>query len=132
MRNEKEMYDLFLKFAENDDRIRVVTLEGSRTNINIPKDDFQDYDITFFVTDMTSFIENEKWLDVFGNRLMMQKPEDMELFPPDGRGFSYLMLFDDGIKIDLTLLPVSMLKVWIPISLLKPMNLLKIKSHIFL
>ena len=35
MRNEKEMYDLFLKFAENDDRIRVVTLEGSRTNINI-------------------------------------------------------------------------------------------------
>ena len=110
MRNEKEMYDLFLKFAENDDRIRVVTLEGSRTNINIPKDDFQDYDITFFVTDMASFIENETWLDVFGNRLMMQKPEDMELFPPDGRGFSYLMLFDDGIKIDLTLLPVSMLK----------------------
>ena len=107
MRNEKELYDLFLKFAENDDRIRVVTLEGSRTNINIPKDDFQDYDITFFVTDMTSFIENEKWLDVFGNRLMMQKPEDMELFPPDGRGFSYLMLFDDGIKIDLTLSATS-------------------------
>ena len=32
--------------------IRAVTLEGSRTNVNIPPDDFQDYDITFFVTDI--------------------------------------------------------------------------------
>ena len=110
MRNEKEMYDLILTFANNDEKIRVVTLEGSRTNIHIPKDDFQDYDIKFFVTDMDSYIKGEKWLDIFGNRLLMQKPEDMELFPPEERGFSYLMLFDDGIKIDLTLLPVSMLE----------------------
>ena len=33
----------------------MVTLEGSRTNTNIPPDDFQDFDITFFVTDMDSF-----------------------------------------------------------------------------
>ena len=107
MRSEQEMYDLILAFAKNDERIRIVTLEGSRTNINIPKDNFQDYDITFFVTDMDSFIKDEKWLEVFGNRLMMQKPEDMELFPPEEKGFSYLMLFDDGIKIDLTLLPLE-------------------------
>ena len=37
----------------------------------------------------------------------MQKPEPMELFPPDfpAGWFSYLMLFSDGVKIDLTLVP---------------------------
>ena len=49
MRTEKQIYDTILNFAKADDRIRVVTLEGSRTNINIIPDDFQDYDITFFV-----------------------------------------------------------------------------------
>ena len=46
MRSEKEMMDLVLSLAEQDERIRIVTLEGSRANINIPKDEFQDYDIT--------------------------------------------------------------------------------------
>ena len=34
MRTEKQIYDTILNFAKADDRIRVVTLEGSRTNIN--------------------------------------------------------------------------------------------------
>ena len=48
MRTEKEIYDLVLNFAFQDERIRIVTLEGSRTIVNIPKDNLQDYDITFF------------------------------------------------------------------------------------
>ena len=43
MRTEKEIYDLVLNFAFQDERIRIVTLEGSRTNVNIPKDNLQDY-----------------------------------------------------------------------------------------
>ena len=81
MRSEKEVYDIVLNFAKTDKRIRMVTLEGSRTNTNIPPDDFQDFDITFFVTDMDSFTSDDKWLDIFGERLILQKPEDMELFP---------------------------------------------------
>ena len=50
---------------------------------------------------------NDDWLNQFGNIIMMQKPEDMELFPPEEKGFSYLMLFDDYNKIDLTLLPLE-------------------------
>ncbi|GAY78243.1 aminoglycoside 6-adenylyltransferase [Niallia sp. Sow4_A1] len=108
MRSEQEMMDMLIKFARNDNRIRLVTLEGSRTNKNIPKDPFQDYDISYFVTDMDSFKENDQWLDIFGKRLIMQKPEDMELFPPElGNWFSYLMLFEDGNKLDLTLIPIN-------------------------
>ena len=109
MRSEKQVYDTILNFAKMDERIRMVTLEGSRTNINIPPDDFQDYDITFFVTDMQSFINDDNWLNVFGERLILQKPEDMELFPAEEKGFSYLMLFTDDVKIDLTLLPLDLI-----------------------
>lgn len=109
MRSEKQVYDTILNFAAMEERIRVVTLEGSRTNSNIPPDDFQDYDITFFVTDMQGFIHDDGWLNVFGERLILQKPEDMELFPAVEKGYSYLMLFTDDVKIDLTLLPLDLL-----------------------
>jgi aminoglycoside 6-adenylyltransferase len=113
MRTEKEMFDLLLSFAKNDERIRVVGMEGSRTNINIPKDDFQDYDITYIVTDRDFFIKNDDWLDVFGKRIFMQKPEAMDLFPAETDGFSYLMLFEDDIKIDLTVLPIELLEKYL-------------------
>jgi len=108
MRSEQQMMDLILDFAREDERVRLVTLEGSRTNKNISKDSFQDYDISYFVTDLDSFKASDGWLDIFGERLIMQKPEDMELFPPElGNWFSYLMLFTDGNRIDLTLIPVA-------------------------
>lgn len=108
MRSEQEMMNMFVDFARNDQRIRLATLEGSRTNRNIPPDTFQDYDVSYFVTDIDSFKENDQWLNIFGNRLMMQKPEDMELFPSElGNWFSYIILFEDGNKLDLTLIPMS-------------------------
>ncbi|QJD86254.1 aminoglycoside 6-adenylyltransferase [Cohnella herbarum] len=108
MRSEQEMMNLFIDFAMNDSRIRLVTLEGSRTNKNISPDEFQDYDVSYFVTDMDSFKETDQWLDIFGTRAMMQKPEDMELFPSElGNWFSYIILFEDGNKLDLTLIPIN-------------------------
>lgn len=108
MRTEKEMYDLILDCAKSDERIRLVTLEGSRTNPTIPDDEFKDYDISYFVTDMDSFQSDDMWLDYFGPRLMLQKPEAMTLYPPTlGNWFSYLILFEDGNKLDLTLIPIE-------------------------
>lgn len=107
MRTEQDMMKMLFDIAKQDERIRIMTLEGSRTNINIPKDEFQDYDVTFFVSDVEAFTANDHWLGQFGTIIMMQKPEDMELFPPAEKGYSYLMLFDDYNKIDLTLLPLS-------------------------
>lgn len=108
LRSEQEMMNILLDFALNDDRIRLVTLEGSRTNKHISPDSFQDYDISYFVTDIHSFKKNDHWLDIFGKRAMMQKPEDMELFPSElGNWFSYIILFEDGNKLDLTLIPIQ-------------------------
>lgn len=108
MRTEQDMMKMLIDFAMNDTRIRLATLEGSRTNRNIPLDAFQDFDISYFVTDIDSFKENDQWLNRFGNRAMMQKPEDMELFPSElGNWFSYIILFEDGNKLDLTLIPID-------------------------
>lgn len=108
MRSEQQMMDLILSVAQSDERVRVVGMEGSRTNPNVPKDVFQDYDVSFVVTDMASFMGDDAWLDVFGERLIMQKPEAMEMFPPDlGGWFSYLMQFEDGNRIDLMLVPLE-------------------------
>lgn len=64
MRTENEMYDLILGIAKNDDRIKAVYMNGSRTNEAVPKDIFQDYDIVYVVEDTKSFIEDKDWIDL--------------------------------------------------------------------
>lgn len=83
MRTPEEFMKTILDFARKNEDIRMVGMEGSRVNSNIPEDSFQDYDITYFVTDRESFIRDDKWLSAFGRIIMMQKPEDMELFPAE-------------------------------------------------
>lgn len=107
MRTEQEMMKLILGYAEGNPHVRIASLEGSRANCNAPRDEFQDYDITFIVDSLSFFIKDDAWLNTFGNIIMLQKPEAMELFPPEILGYSYLMLFDDYNKMDLTLVPLA-------------------------
>ncbi|MGN8646832.1 aminoglycoside 6-adenylyltransferase [Gracilibacillus sp. HCP3S3_G5_1] len=114
MRNEQEMMKIVLDFAKADDRIRVVGMNGSRTNPNLPTDRFQDYDIVYLVTDMKSFLENRDWLDFFGERMIMQTPEESTLFPATlGNWFSFLIQFKDGNRIDLMLIPLEELDLYL-------------------
>ena len=114
MRTEQELYDLILAVDRKDERIRAVAMNGSRANPNAPRDAFQDYDIVFLVTEMDSFLADDAWLNYFGKRIIMQKPEGMELFPSERENrFSYLMLFEDGNRIDLTLLPMDDLEQYL-------------------
>ena len=55
MRSEQEMYELIINTARNDERIRAVIMNGSRANPNAPRDIFQDYDIVYIVTEVSSF-----------------------------------------------------------------------------
>ena len=108
MRTEQEMYDLILNFAKNDERIRSVYMNGSRANPNAPKDKYRDFDIVFVVRDFETFREDNNWIDIFGERLILQMPESMR--DPSGRGsFTWMMLFTDGNRLDLTLIPITRL-----------------------
>lgn len=105
MRSEKEMFDLILGVAREDERIRAVYMNGSRTNSNAPKDIFQDYDIVYVVTETASFIKDEKWIDIFGELLILQEPDKIDkllgMEMDFDRSYGYLMLFTDGNRIDL-------------------------------
>lgn len=105
MRSEKEMLDLILGVAQNDERIRAVYMNGSRTNPNAPRDIFQDYDVVYVVTETASFIKDEKWIDIFGELLIIQEPDKNDkLIGMDidfAGSYGYLMLFTDGNRIDL-------------------------------
>ena len=108
MRSEKEMFELILGVAQRDERIRAVIMNGSRANPNAPADIFQDYDIVYIVTDIASFKAEPTWIDRFGERMIMQLPEDMLDPPPSGDdGYAYLIQFADGNRIDLSLFPIA-------------------------
>ncbi|WP_400245005.1 aminoglycoside 6-adenylyltransferase [Niallia sp. JL1B1071] len=108
MRTEKQMLDLVLTVANKDNRVRAVCMNGSRSNPNVPKDTFQDFDIVYIVDNMKYFLNEHDWVDVFGERIIMQTPEDSSLFPSTlGGRFSYLMLFADGNRLDLILIPIE-------------------------
>lgn len=96
------MLALLLSFAKENEHIRLITLEGSRSKAAVIRDSFQDYDVSYFVSDMVGFEASDEWLDYFGPRLIMQKPE-----APFENGLSYLMLFEDGNRIDLFVLPLA-------------------------
>ncbi|MED3196933.1 aminoglycoside 6-adenylyltransferase [Bacillus toyonensis] len=114
MRTEKEMLDLIINTAKEDERIRAVIMNGSRVNPNVKRDCFQDYDIMYVVKDMQSFTSNHNWIHRFGEIMIVQIPEEMSLLPADEDGkFPYLMQFIDGNRIDLTLVPAELIHTFV-------------------
>ncbi|MFN2440486.1 MAG: aminoglycoside 6-adenylyltransferase [Chitinophagaceae bacterium] len=79
MRSEEEVIAQLLNVANVNDRIRAVLLTGSRANPNAAKDVFRDFDIIYIVTQLKAFVKNKHWIDVFGERLILQLPEEMTI-----------------------------------------------------
>jgi aminoglycoside 6-adenylyltransferase len=77
-------------------------MNGSRVNPNVMQDDFQDYDVVFVVTETSSFINDKKWINNFGNPFYFQLPDENPNFPNDKENFyGYLVQFDDGVRMDI-------------------------------
>lgn len=111
MRTEKEVLDLIINTAREDDRIRAVYMNGSRTNPNVPRDLFQDYDIVYVVTETKPFYEDKRWIDRFGERLYMQCPDETDaalgLETNWDACYGWLIQFADGNRLDLHVEPVE-------------------------
>ena len=105
MRTKIEMMNLILQIAESL-KVDAVALSGSRTNDQAPKDEFQDYDVVYLVENFEELISDLSWLDQFGDRLI----EQHNIL---GNRRLYLMLFEDGNRIDLTLCPKEHMKEWV-------------------
>ena len=105
MRTETEMLDVILKTAETL-QVAAVAMSGSRTNPKALKDEFQDYDVVYVVENLDELISDLSWTDQFGKRIIEQ---EVRL----GHRRLFLMLFEDGNRIDLTLCPKEHIKEWV-------------------
>lgn len=105
MRTEPEMLDLILQTAKTL-KVEAVALSGSRTNQKVQTDEFQDYDVVYVVDDLDNLTSDLAWLDQFGARII----EQHNIL---GNRRLYLMLFEDGNRIDLTLCPKEYIKEWV-------------------
>lgn len=105
MRTEAEMLNLILQTAKTI-QVETVAMSGSRTDTRVPKDEFQDYDVVYVVDDLDNLTSDLSWLDQFGKRIIEQH------VVVDHRHL-YLMLFEDGNRIDLTLCPIEHMKEWV-------------------
>lgn len=111
MRSEKEMYDLIIGTARKEERIRAVYMNGSRTNPDVPKDIFQDYDIVYVVKENAPFYEDKNWINIFGKRLYMQCPDEVDrwngMSVDFDKCYGWLIQFEDGNRLDLHVIPVE-------------------------
>ena len=105
MRTETEMLDVILKTAETL-QVATVAMSDSRTNSQAPQDEFQDYDVVYVVENLDELISDLSWLGQFGKRIIEQ---EVRL----GHRRLFLMLFEDGNRIDLTLCPKQQIQEWV-------------------
>ena len=105
MRTEAEMLNLILQTAKTI-QVEAVAMSGSRTDKTALKDEFQDYDVVYVVDDLDNLTSDLSWLDQFGTRIIEQ---EVIL----GHRRLYLMLFEDGNRIDLTLCPKDHIQEWV-------------------
>ena len=87
-------------------QVDAVAMSGSRTNSQAPKDEFQDYDVVYVVDDLDNLTSDLAWLDQFGTRII----EQHNIL---GNRRLYLMLFEDGNRIDLNLCPKDHIQEWV-------------------
>ena len=105
MRTDTEMMNLILQIGESL-RVEAVALSGSRADIHSLRDEFQDYDVVYIVENLNDLLSDLSWLDQFGMRLIEQHNVL-------GHRRLYLMLFEDGNRIDLTLCPKEYIQEWV-------------------
>ena len=105
MRTEPEILDLIFQTAKTL-QVEAVAMSGSRTNSQAPQDEFQDYDLVYVVDDIDNLTSDLSWLDLFGKRIIEQEVGF-------GHRRLFLMLFEDGNRIDLTLCPKDYIQEWV-------------------
>ena len=121
MKTESIMLNVILQTAKTL-QVKAVAMSGSRTDTGAPRDEFQDYDVVYVVDDLDNLTSDLSWLDQFGKRIIEQ---EVGL----GQRRLYLMLFEDGNRIDLTLCPKEHIQEWVDSE--AGFNVLEDPEHLF-
>lgn len=98
MKSPETVLKELIQFAEEDSDIRAVIMNGSRVNINVKPDCFQDYDVVFFIlhAENEKYKKDHSWISRFGELVICQQND----FSPGH--YIFLMQFKDGTRIELS------------------------------
>ena len=66
-----------LAVARADPWVLAVVLSGSRADPAAPADRWRDHDVVFVVRDVAPYRADPDWVDVFGERTILQRPDAM-------------------------------------------------------
>ena len=104
----KAMLNQFVAWGSPRDSVRAIVLTSSLTTDKAPVDALSDYDPILVVTDIRPFVEDTAWLGDFG-RVLVRYADPIQ--QEDGlERATFVVQYEDGLKIDFSLWPVDMLK----------------------
>jgi aminoglycoside 6-adenylyltransferase len=105
---ENEVIHRLVHWADRQASIRAMLLTSSRAVPNAPLDAFSDYDIVLVVTEVHPFYADDSWLEDFGRVLVVYRdPLRLEYGLEQ---FGRVTFYEDGTKIDYTVLAVAWLR----------------------
>ena len=97
-----------IRWGEQRASVRAMLLTSSRTNPDAPVDIFSDYDVILVVTDISPLLEDDSWLEDLGKVLVVYgDPVRLEF---GLERFARITHYEDGTKIDYTVVPVELMR----------------------
>ncbi len=91
-----------VRWAEHEDNVRAVVLEGSVARDDGSVDEWSDLDVRLYVREAVRLLESRDWFEQFGHVLVLEALENPDWYP------TRLVYYVDG-KIDFMIAPVAAL-----------------------
>lgn len=99
-----------VKWADSQEAVRAVLLTSTRAIPGAPVDILSDYDVILVLRDIQPFVSDHSWLAAFGEVLVAYW-DPIHVDPQFGIAHcSNVIQYRDGLKIDFTLWPVTLLQ----------------------
>jgi aminoglycoside 6-adenylyltransferase len=105
---EADVLAYCMAWAKTQDAVRALIMTSSRTAPQGKIDLFSDYDLILILTDITPFHQSRDWLAAFGTVLALFRDPIMQDGAFEHSG--YVVQFEEGLRIDFTLMPVGLLE----------------------
>lgn len=113
----REILNKLVHFYELHDDIRVMALNGSRVNPSLANDKWKDFDVVFFTDAVPQYRHDPAFLTDFGAVLIETQPDSDdglgEPMYPSGDGYSYLVQYTSGVRIDFQIMALSRLEEYV-------------------
>lgn len=105
---QEQVLERFAAWGNRRDDVRAIIITSSWAVPNARIDVFTDYDLILIVDDIRPYHEQRGWLSDFGTLLTMYR--DPITHDGDFETSGSIVQYEDGLKIDFTLMPVGLLR----------------------